>query len=87
MIRKFESTVGVWVCATPGAGGVEVWVAESMTGWERSVPVGVHGMGWKGVGVGEAFGAAVTSTKGSSDCAGALLPHPASNKAAMIMIQ
>ena len=36
-------------------------------------------MGWKGVGVGDAFGAAVTNTNGKADCAGAKLPHPASS--------
>ena len=43
------------------------------------MPVGVHGMGWKGVGVGDAFGAAVTNTNGKTGCAGAKLPHPASS--------
>ena len=43
------------------------------------MPVGVHGMGWKGVGVGDAFGAAVTNTNGKAGCAGAKLPHPASS--------
>ena len=35
-------------------------------------------MGWKGVGVGDALGAAVTNTNGNADCAGATVPHPAS---------
>jgi len=30
----------------------------------RDEPVSVEGIGWKGVGVGEAFGATVTRTKG-----------------------
>jgi len=49
------------------------------------VPVGVHGMGWKGVEVGEAFGATVTNSNGGI-CAGALSPHPASSSAAMLVI-
>ena len=83
LMRKFGSIVGtsVWV----SAGGVEVREAESATGGARSVPVGVQGIGWKGVGVGEAFGADVTRAKGKACCSmGALLPHPASSKAAMI---
>ena len=46
-------------------------------------------MGWKGVGVGEAFGAAVTSAKGNADCplGGAAVPHAVSRVTAMIMIQ
>lgn len=35
-------------------------------------------MGWKGVGVGEAFGAIVTSANKEGDCAGASVEHPAS---------
>ena len=83
LMRKFGSAEGtpVWV----GAGGVEVWVAESAIGWERGEAVCVQGMGWKGVGVGEAFGAAVTSTKGREAGAGAAVPHPASNSAATII--
>ena len=50
-----------------------------------SVPVGVQGMGWKGVGVGEAFGATVTSAKGRAGCAGAAVPHPASRMVAMMI--
>ena len=38
--------------------------AVSMVGWAWIVPVGVQGIGWNGVGVGEAFGAAVTRVKG-----------------------
>ena len=33
----------------------------------KNVPVGVQGIGWKGVIVAVAFGAAVTKTKGSDD--------------------
>jgi hypothetical protein len=52
-------------------------VAVSKIDW--SVPVGVQGIGWKGVAVGEAFGAAVTNTKGKAGGAGAgaKAPHPA----------
>ena len=46
----------------------------------------VQGMGWKGVGVGEAFGAAVTNSNGRDPWAGALPPHPARSIAAMIVI-
>ena len=38
--------------------------AVSSVGWAWTVPVGVQRIGWKGVGVGEAFGAAVTRVKG-----------------------
>ncbi len=48
-----------------------------MIGWGWNVPVGVQGTGWKGVGVGEALGAAVTRTKGRAGAAGAAVPHPA----------
>ncbi len=34
-------------------------------------------MGWKGVGVGEAFGATVTHANTGADGAGAAVPHPA----------
>lgn len=47
----------------------------------RSVPVGVQGMGWKGVGVGEAFGATVTRENGTDCGVGAAVPHPASRTA------
>ena len=57
-----------------------------MVGVGGSVPVGVQGMGWKGVGVGDAFGAAVTKAKGRDCCTGAAVPHPAS-KSAVRMIQ
>ena len=49
------------------------------------MPVGVQGMGWKGVGVWEAFGAAVTNAKGRDGCAGAAVPHPASRMVAMMI--
>jgi hypothetical protein len=42
------------------AGGVAVAVAGLNVGVGRNVPVGVQGTGWKGVGVADAFGAAVT---------------------------
>lgn len=69
------------------AGGVAVGVADSMVGSDciapdgESVPVGVQGTGWKGVAVGEAFGAAVTNTNGKAGCtlADAGIPHPASS--------
>ena len=48
-------------------------------------PVGVQGIGWKGVGVGEAFGAAVTRTNGRAEAAGAAVPHPASRNPARKM--
>jgi len=48
--------------------------------------VGVHGMGWKGVGVGEGFGATVTKANGRFESAGALEAHPASRSAAMSVI-
>lgn len=69
--------------------GVVVWENESAIGGKRGEPVGVQGMGWKGVGVGEAFGADVTIAKGKTcDCsAGALLPHPASKRAARMSLQ
>jgi hypothetical protein len=47
-----------------GGGTVGVGVEGSTVGEDSSVAVGERGMGWKGVGVGEAFGAAVTSAKG-----------------------
>jgi len=62
-----------------GGGTVTVGVAVSSIG--PMVPVGVHGMGWKAVGVGEAFGAAVTNANGKACCAlgtvDAKAPHPA----------
>lgn len=45
------------------------------------MPVGVQGIGWKGVGVGDAFGAAVTKTNGRVG-EGAAFPHPASSNPA-----
>ena len=59
---------------------------ESVIGWERSEVVCVQGIGWKGVGVGEGFGATVTNTNGRSGCADAFVLHPASRNAAMIVI-
>lgn len=41
-------------------------------------------MGWKGVGVGEAFGAIVTSAKRDVWVEGALVAHPASKRLAMM---
>jgi hypothetical protein len=65
LMRKSGSNVGTSV--EVGAGWVEAGEDDSANGWERSVSwaetkgtVGVHGAGWKGVGVGEAFGADVT---------------------------
>ena len=44
-------------------------------------------MGWKGVGVGEAFGATVTNANAGLCCPdGDAVPHPASRNAAMIVI-
>lgn len=45
-------------------------IVVSPVGWASRVPVGVQGIGWKGVGVGEAFGAAVTRVNGKAgvDC-------------------
>ena len=78
LISMFGSMVGsaVWL----KAGGVDVTVIESASGCGRSVPVGVQGIGWKGVGVGDAFGAEVTRTNGSAGDAGtgASVPHPTS---------
>jgi hypothetical protein len=85
LMRKFGSIVGTSVCVS--AGGVEDADDESVIDWERSVPVGVQGKGWKGVGVGDAFGAEVTITKGGVGGAGALLPHPASKRAARMILQ
>jgi hypothetical protein len=75
LIRRFGSMVAGRVCV--GAGRVAGGVAVSRIGVGWNVPVGVHGMGWKGVGVGEALGAAVTSTNPGSAAAGADAPHPA----------
>ena len=69
----FGSIVGIGVSV--GAGRVAVGVTVSTTG--GNVPVGVQGIGWKGVGVGEALGAAVTNVNGRADEVGAYVPHPA----------
>ena len=76
------------------AGRVAVGVAGSMVGSDcivpdgESVPIGVQGIGWKGVAVGDAFGAAVTNTNGKAGCTladtGARVPHPASSPARRI---
>src|SRR5574338_41693 len=62
LTRTFGSMVGRGVSV--GGGTVGVGVQGSNVGVDSNVPVGVLGSGWKGVGVGEAFGAAVTSVKG-----------------------
>ena len=61
----FGSMVGGAVGVS--ASGVALRAAASIVGVGGSVPVGVQGIGWKGVGVAEAFGAAVTNTKGRDD--------------------
>jgi hypothetical protein len=64
-----------------GGGTVGVAVEGSIVGKGWSVTVGLRGMGWKGVGVGDAFGAAVTSVNGRScwfAAADANVPHPVS---------
>jgi hypothetical protein len=80
----FGSMVGMGVSV--GGGTVGVAVEGSIVGEETRVAVGLKGSGWKGVGVGEAFGAAVTSTNGRSACwlaaADAKLPHPESRSPA-----
>jgi hypothetical protein len=63
----FGSMVGSSVCV--GTGRVAVALAGSTVGDGKNVPVGVQGIGWKGVGVGEAFGAAVTRTNERAGCA------------------
>jgi len=89
LTRKFGSGVGVSVWAMESADELDDWEDESITGAERGEPVGVQGIGWKGVGVGDAFGADVTIANGKACdcCAGALLPHPASNKATRMILQ
>lgn len=86
-IRMFGSTVGsgVWV----GTGGVGVSLTGSGTGVGRKTPVGVQGTGWKGVGVGDAFGTAVTNTNGRAGCAWAGIrgPQPARIILARIVIR
>jgi hypothetical protein len=74
-----------------GTARVAVRREVSTIGWERSASwaaaketVGVQGTGWKGVGVGDAFGAGVTKTKGSAGWVGAVFPHPASPALSMI---
>jgi hypothetical protein len=66
-----------------GGGTVAVGVKGSTVGEGGRVAVALGCIGWKGVGVGEAFGAAVTRTKGRSGCrlaaAEAKLPHPESS--------
>src|SRR5512145_2720784 len=64
LTSRLGSIVGTGVSV--GAGRVSVGVAGSRTGCDWAL-LGVQGIGWKGVGVGEAFGAAVTRTNGSSD--------------------
>jgi hypothetical protein len=63
----------VWV----GGRGVPVGSAGTRVGPLGSVSVDVQASGWKGVGVAEAFGAAVTRTKERTGCAWAEVPHPA----------
>jgi len=60
----FGSMVGIGVSV--GAGRVAVGVGVSRTGVGWYVPVGVQGTGWKGVGVGEAFGGTVKRTNGKA---------------------
>lgn len=81
-MRRFASKVGSAVCV--GSGGAAVGVEESVANGGGSEEVGVHSIGWNGVGVGEAFGAIVTSAYGRAGCSvgGALVPHPASDKLA-----
>lgn len=65
LCSRFGSMVGSSVGVA--ASGVAVRAAGSTVGVGGSVPVGVHGIGWNGVIVAVAFGAAVTNTKGSDD--------------------
>ena len=85
LARIFGSIVGAGVSV--GGGTVADGVAVSTTG--PIVPVGVQGIGWKAVGVGEAFGAAVTNLNGKAGCVGvgARAPHPASRYPARSIIQ
>jgi len=89
LTRKFGSGVGVSVWMIERADEEDDWEDESITGAGRGEPVGVQGIGRKGVGVGDAFGADVTIAKGKAcdGCADALLPHPASNRAARMILQ
>ena len=51
------------------AGARSAWGSRGQSsGEDSSVAVGLKGMGWKGVGVGEAFGAAVTNMNGKAAC-------------------
>jgi hypothetical protein len=63
----------VWVKAGEGVSVMGFVVEEG-----KNVPVGVQGIGWKGVGVGDALGAAVTYTNGRTGwaCAETRFPHP-----------
>src|SRR5215212_8099875 len=83
LIRMFGSIVGTGVSV--GTGRVTVGLSVSTTG--GNVPVGVQPSGWKGVGVGEALGAAVTKINGRAGCvgAGASAPHPARSSPARKM--
>jgi hypothetical protein len=85
LTKRFGSIVGGSVCVAVGRGAVGVGVSMIGVGW--IVPVGVHGTGWKGVGVAVAFGAAVTSTNDRTGWtlaeAGARLAHPVSNAIAI----
>lgn len=85
LMMKFGAGVGASVCIGPG--GMDAGEDESTTSGERGEPVGVQGMGWKGVGVGEEFGADVTIAKGSEEEAGAILPHPASKSAVKMILR
>jgi hypothetical protein len=68
----FGSMVGIPVWVGTGVSVAGLGVSDG-----KNVPVGVQGNGWKGVRVGDAFGAAVTKTKGRG-CACAVVPHPVS---------
>jgi hypothetical protein len=81
LMRKFGSAVGGRVAVAGSE--VAVGKAGSSVGVGGSVPVGVQGMGWKGVGVGVAFGATVTSANGWE--AGTLVPHPDRRSAARMI--
>jgi hypothetical protein len=78
LMRTFGSMVETGVSV--GGGTVGVAVEGSIVGEAAMVAVGVKGIGWNGVGVGEAFGAAVTSTNGSAagwfGAAEAKVPQP-----------
>jgi hypothetical protein len=74
---------GSMVGSSVAVAGMGVAVAGPSVGVGKNVPVGVQGIGWKGVGVADAFGAAVTYTNGSG-CAWAaiILLHPVRMKLA-----